>query len=201
MFYWFIKIFFTPLMFLFFKPRIIGGKNLKKTKGKTIILCNHVSEIDPVFVAYLYGRAIHWMAKTELYRHKMFAWLITKLRAFPVHRGAGDLRSIRHAMRLLHDGKVLGIFPEGTRVKTGELGAFEPGVAMIALKTGAPILPIYTDGRYGVFRRTGVVIGEPIDLNEYTGRNHSPAAVEQATEYLRTRMNLMKDALAAGKKH
>ena len=198
MFYWIIKIIFTPLMFLFFKPKVIGRKN-KKIKGKLIVLCNHISLIDPVFIAYLMGRPVHFMAKTELFRNKAFAALITGLRAFPVNRGAGDLASIRHSMRILHDGEVLGIFPEGKRVKTGELGVFEPGVAMMALKTGAPILPVYTDGRYGVFKRTGVIIGEPIDLNEFTGHKQNPAAVAQATEYLRTRMEIMKKILEDGK--
>lgn len=198
MFYWIVKIIFTPLMFLFFKPRMIGKIN-KKIKGKLIVLSNHKSVVDPVFVSYLIGRTIHWMAKTELYKNKLFGALITWLKAFPVNRGAGDLASIRHAMRILHDGKVLGIFPEGTRVKADELGAFEPGVAMMALKTGAPILPVYTDGRYSIFKRTGVAIGELIDLNAYTGNKHSPAAVDQATKYLRARINLLKNALEEGK--
>ena len=197
MFYWIIKILFTPLMFLYFKPKIIGRKNLK-TQGKLIVLCNHKAYADPVFIAYLFGRSIHWMAKTELFRHKIFGKLITWLQAFPVHRGAGDLASIRYAMRLLHDGKVLGIFPEGTRVKEDEIQPFEPGVAMMALKTGAKILPIYTAGNYSFFTRTKAVIGEIIDLNEYTGNKHNPSAVTQATEYLRTRMIMMRNMVQDG---
>jgi 1-acyl-sn-glycerol-3-phosphate acyltransferase len=186
-------------MFLFFKPRIIGRKNLI-TKGKVIVLCNHKSVIDPVLFSYLFGRPIHWMAKTELFKNKLFAGFITRMHAFPVNRGAGDLASIRHAMRLLHDGKVLGIFPEGTRIKEDEIGHFEPGVTMMALKTEAYILPIYTDGNYGIFKRVKAVVGELINLNEYTGGKHNYTAVTEATQYLQTRMVMMKNMLQEGKK-
>ena len=69
---------------------------------------------------------------------------------------------------------------------------------MMALKTGAKILPIYTAGNYSFFTRTKAVIGEIIDLNEYTGNKHNPSAVTQATEYLRTRMIMMRNMVQDG---
>ena len=112
------------------------------------------------------------MAKEELFSLSAFKWFITKLKAFPVRRGTADRTAIKHAIRLLKNCEILGAFPEGTRSKAGELGKPEPGIAMIALKAGVPIVPVAIIGTNKVckngciFPRFIVKFGKPIIINE-----------------------------------
>jgi 1-acyl-sn-glycerol-3-phosphate acyltransferase len=111
---------------LLFLPKIIGKKNTR-IKGKGIIICNHLSMWDPLFIAVVFRRQIFWMGKVELFKNKLARAFFFAVKAFPVRRGEGDLPAIRHAFRILRSGKLFGIFPEGKRMKSGELGSFEPG--------------------------------------------------------------------------
>ncbi len=200
MLYWFLKILTAPLMYIYFKPKIKNRKNLK-VKGKAVFISNHIHAIDPIFISFMMGRAVCWMAKIELFKNKAFGSFLKGINVFPVNRGSGDLGSIRFAIRLLNEGKILGMFPEGKRIKTGEIGAFEPGAAMLAIKTDSPVIPVYAQYDYGLFRRVKVIVGEQIDLNEYTGKKHNVAAVQQATEYLRNRIVSLKKEFEEGKKN
>jgi 1-acyl-sn-glycerol-3-phosphate acyltransferase len=142
-------------------------ENIPKTGG-AVIASNHISVLDPPVLGVALPRQVHFMAKQELFANPVFAWVIKKLNAFPVHRGAADRVAIRKALSLLEQQKLVGIFPEGTRSKTGVLGAAEPGVALIAAKAGAPIIPtaIFGTNQVGThgFRLPGfaVVFGSPI---------------------------------------
>ena len=124
----------------FFRYEIIGAENIP-VSGGVIIASNHISLWDPPVVGAGAARPIHFMAKEELFAIPGLKWIIPKINAFPVRRGAADRTAIRHAISLLQKGEVLGVFPEGTRSKTGMLGKPEPGIAMIALKAGVPIIP------------------------------------------------------------
>ncbi|WP_378955519.1 lysophospholipid acyltransferase family protein [Pelosinus sp. sgz500959] len=125
---------------LFFRYEIIGAENIP-VSGGAIIAANHISLWDPPVVGAGTIRPIHFMAKEELFAVPLLKWIITKINAFPVRRGAADRTAIRYAIDLLKKGEILGLFPEGTRSKTGLLGKPEPGIAMIALKAGVPIIP------------------------------------------------------------
>ncbi|MGE5493867.1 MAG: lysophospholipid acyltransferase family protein [Burkholderiales bacterium] len=180
------------IYFLFF-PKIIGKKNTN-IKGKAIIIANHISLWDPIFISVVFKRQIFWMGKIELFKSLPARIFFRIVKAFPVRRGEGDLPAIRHAFKLLRDGKLFGIFPEGRRVKTGELGRFEPGTAMIALKNDAPIIPLYIKGKYKFFRRMKLIIGEPIRLSDYVGSKTDPATVEAASRFLEQKLNDLKNA-------
>ena len=128
-----MKLIGKPVIYLIFFPKIIGKKN-SRINGKAIVICNHMSMWDPLFIAVVFRRQIYWMGKIELFKTRLTRTFFRMVRAFPVRRGEGDLAAIRHAFRILRDGKLFGIFPEGRRVKKGETVKFEPGTAMIALK-------------------------------------------------------------------
>lgn len=180
------------IYFLFF-PKTIGKKNVN-IKGKAIIIANHISLWDPIFISVVFKRQIFWMGKIELFKSVFARMFFHIVKAFPVRRGEGDLPAIRHAFKLLRDGKLFGIFPEGKRVKTGEMAKFEPGTAMIALKNDAPIIPLYIKGKYKFFRRMKLIIGEPIRLADYVGSKTDPATVEAASRFLEEKLNDLKNA-------
>ncbi|MDF2635556.1 MAG: 1-acyl-sn-glycerol-3-phosphate acyltransferase [Pelosinus sp.] len=118
----------------------MGIENIPMSGG-AIIASNHVSLFDPPVIGTAFTRSIHFMAKEELFAISAIGWIFKKLKAFPVRRATADRTAIRHAINLLENGELLGLFPEGTRSLTGQLGRPETGLAMIALKSGVPIIP------------------------------------------------------------
>lgn len=157
------RIILTPIYF----PRIIGGERIPEN-GSVIVYSNHASWWDPVILGILLPRPVHFMAKEELFRSAIGRWFFTNIGAFPVKRGRADLSAVKKALKLLKHGKVFGIFPEGTRIKTGELGTFLRGVAGIAHHSRAPIIPIAIHhNKYRLFVRVTAVVGEPVDLSTY----------------------------------
>lgn len=149
--------------------KVEGLENIPPT-GPVIIAANHVSNWDPVVVAVMVKRPIHFMGKTSLFKFKISDKLFRTLHAFPVKRGVADRQAIRQALMVLEEGNVLGIFPEGARNKTGDLKALA-GVGMIALKSGAPVIPVACIGTrhtlpLGWLDPLLVRIGEPVYSNE-----------------------------------
>lgn len=164
---------FTPLVWLLFPFRTKHKKEaLEAAEGKRCMLCcNHTSFADPVLMLVTFPRPIYFMAKEELFRNKLVGWFLGKVMgAFPVNRGTGDTRAIDTARNILNKGHVLGIFPEGTRSKTGELGRGKSGAALLAAQTGAYVLPICmvpkNRKRVRIFQPTTVVFGQPISPEE-----------------------------------
>lgn len=177
-----LKFALRSYMRIFHRLRIVGQENIPDG-GPVIVAANHISNWDPPVLgaAIPWQRAIHFMAKEELFNNPIVNWLITKLRAFPVRRGMADREAIRNAVQRLENGNILGIFPQGTRRKHGEdQWKGEPGLAMLALKTGATIVPaaiIGTDGK-SLFSQFIVVFGPPILVDRrVTGKE----AIEQLT--------------------
>jgi len=157
------RIILTPVYF----PRILNLERIPR-KGPVILYANHASWWDPVFLGLLVNRPVHFMAKAELFKTRLGRWFLTNIGAFPVKRGSADIGSVKKALKLLKHGKVFGIFPEGTRIKTGELGTFMRGVAGIAHHSRAPIIPIAIHhNKYRLFVRVTAVVGEPVDLSAY----------------------------------
>ena len=167
MFYRILAIVLRCLFKLFFKAEIIGKENIPKD-GAVILAANHMSNFDPPFLGSYSTRPVHYMAKIELFKNKIFAAIISALYAFPVKRGAADKNAIKHATTLLKNNEVLGIFPEGTRSKTGEVGKGEVGVALLAAMTKATVVPVAIIGTNKMFSedekfpRLKLIFGEPI---------------------------------------
>jgi 1-acyl-sn-glycerol-3-phosphate acyltransferase len=170
--------------------------------GPLILAGNHLSNADPPVVAGwltpALGRPVHWMAKAEALRWPLAGWFMRQNGAFGVRRGAADTEAYRLAKAVLDDGRVLGAFPEGTRSPTGALQVAKDGVTLLALRTGAPVLPlglIDTDafwprGRklWRIGGRIALRVGEPIVLERQVRPDGSRESLEDVTSRLMTRI-------------
>lgn len=144
-----------------------GVENIPK-EGAFILASNHIHFVDPAVLLANFPRPIHFMAKVEAFKYKITAFLLTHLNTFPVSRGRSDKASIDYAVKLIENGHVMGIFPEGTRSKDLKPHKAKAGIALIARQTKADILPcsIYCEKKGGLFRKVTVRYGELIKYEE-----------------------------------
>lgn len=162
-------------------------------KGAVILSPNHTGLSDPLYVVFAMGlkNRPQVMAKAEFMRVPVIGWLLKKAGVFAVERGKSDVGAIKRAMKCLKSGEKLLIFPEGTRSKDGELGEGKNGVAMLAVRTGTPILPIYVPAGKRWFRRTPVVFGDPY-IPQIEGRGNSED-YERITQDLMERIAALEE--------
>lgn len=161
---------FAPIIRLRHRVEVQGIENLP-TDEAVLICANHSHALDPALLGAVMPKTtkLRIMAKKQLFRIPLLAKLITKLGAFPVDRGNSDIAAIKNSIRSLRDGWHLVVFPEGTRVeKPGEVRA-KGGIAMIAIRSGVKLLPVYLDSNRKLFHKTKVVFGKPYEP-VYTGR-------------------------------
>ena len=185
----FYKIFKVLCRFWFgaiLRTKVIGAENIPKN-GAFILAANHVSNWDPPFLGAFIDREVNYMGKEELFKNPVMAAICRALHVFPVKRGAADKTAIKTAIKILKDGKCLGIFPEGTRSKTGKLGKAEAGVSLIAAMTKAPIIPAAIINTEKIFSREkflpklAVVYGTPI---KFSGSTKDKEALENFAQSL-----------------
>lgn len=156
------------------KVEIVGREHVPR-RGPLIVASNHLNNADPPIIAAALPRRAVFMAKREMFSWPVLSWLFKAFGAFPVRRGEADLQAMRHAMLRLEQGMALMMFPEGTRSRDARLHRGHPGTAVLAMKTGAPILPVAIYGTEDVrwpwlfvrplgIRYVRVTIGEPFFL-------------------------------------
>lgn len=150
---------------IIFRIKVHG--NNKLPDGKLIICSNHISLIDPVILAIVTNRQISFMAKKELFDKPVLGWLIRKVGSFPVDRKNADLKAIKESLKVLKENRVLGIFPEGTRVKTVSLENLKPGIGLIASRSRSDIQPINIESTYKIFSRVDVYFRDIISIESY----------------------------------
>lgn len=152
-----------------------GRENIPK-KTPVIYTSNHRTNADPPLVGCGARGTYAFMAKEELFRNKLFAWLISNLGAFPVSRGKGDTAVLDTAVERLNSGRSLMIFPEGTRSKDGKVHRGHSGAAVIAARSGRLIIPVGVVFGEKLKFRTRIVVkyGEPIDPSEYVEISDTP---------------------------
>ncbi len=146
---------------VFFFVRVEGKENFPKD-GAAILAANHTSVLDAPMILMVTSRKMSIMSKAELFKNKLVASFIRMAGAFPVHRGTTDIAAIKTALRALKGGGVFAIFPTGTRIKDGEAADAKSGVALIASKSGAPVIPVAIRGGYKLFHRVTIHIGKPM---------------------------------------
>jgi 1-acyl-sn-glycerol-3-phosphate acyltransferase len=164
----------------------VSGRELIPREGPVILIGNHVSYLDPPALGVACPRQVYFMAKVELFRIPLFGYIIGALGAFPVKRGAPDRKAIKRALEILASGKVLGIFPEGTRIMTGELGPAEEGAALLALRTGACLVPAGIRGTRGP-GPVRIVFGEPVPQEDLNPKDRASVRIltDRAMERIR----------------
>lgn len=143
--YLIVKAILVPSFRLFLRLQGIGGEEMPRS-GPLLLASNHRSFLDPFVIGALMRRPIYYVAKRELFRRRWQAWLLRSLGAFPIDRGASDEEAMATAKEILLRGDCVLIFPEGTRVRPGPLGAPRRGVGRLALETGAPVMPVAVIG-------------------------------------------------------
>ncbi len=159
--YWSVVWILRAFFLLGFSVRVEGSHNLR-SEGSCILCSNHVSWLDPPLLAATSRRPVHFMAKRELFEVPVLGALLSRILAFPVDRGRGDRRAIKRALQVLGEGECVGMFPEGTRAREGVPRVFLRGAAYLAVRSGAPIIPIGISGSYGFRSRMTIRVGEPI---------------------------------------
>ena len=142
-----------------YRIQVEGGERIPTT-GPAILAANHESLADPFFLAVVTKRPIHYMAKAELWRNPVVGRLLEWGGTFPVERGGGDSDALRHGVRLLEEGALLGIFPQGTS-RPRRRRPFLRGAARLALATGAPLIPVRLVNTEKALRPRKVKIGFP----------------------------------------
>ncbi|HLR20416.1 MAG TPA: lysophospholipid acyltransferase family protein [Tissierellaceae bacterium] len=191
MFYNIVKSIVGIILKPFYPIQVHGIENIS-SNGKLLLCSNHVSKLDPILITIGFPRQINWMAKSELFKNKILSFIITKLKAFPVNRKETDINAIKNALRVLKKNEVLGIFPEGTRVKEFNLKNAKSGAALISLRSRAPILPVYIEEDYKMFTKVNIYIGKPIRYYETFNKKVSPEDYKFISEDLLKRIYSLK---------
>jgi len=144
--------------------RVVGRENVPRT-GPLIVASNHVSNFDPPLVGVALTRPISYMAKKELFAVPLLGPLIARLNAYPVDRQAGGTAALRASLRMLKEGRCIGVFPEGGRNVHGDKEA-KAGAAFLAAASGAPVVPAAIVGSRELrpFKRVTVAFGAPMHL-------------------------------------
>lgn len=195
---WVWRIGFPPVRRLVttFLPIHVDGREHLPSRGGYIIAANHISWLDPPIIEFALGIPIRYMAKRELFDVPLLGLALRAIGNFPVRRGESDRRAVETALRVLDAGQPLGFFPEGTRSKDGCLRRAKPGIAFLARRSGAPIVPIGVMGT----RRAGIRLPRPRILVRI-GRPLAPSDLPpgddqaRADEIMRRIAELLPDAM------
>jgi len=228
-FYWIMKrIFIAPLVNLLFRPWVKGMDNIP-AQGGAILASNHLSVSDSIFLPVAVDRPVVFLAKSDYFtgkglKGKLTAAFFRLSNQLPMDRSGGtaSANSLGAGEQVLHEGKLLGIYPEGTRSPDGRLYRGKLGVAKLALATGVPVIPVAMIGTDKVqpigktvpnIRRVGMVIGEPLDFSRYAGMAEDRFVQRSVTdeimyalmrlsgqEYVDVYAQTVKTQLAAAKK-
>jgi len=163
---------------------------MEKLPRNGVLLCpNHASNWDPILIALKLpvNYRLHLMGKEELFRNPIMNWVLRKVGGFPVDRGGADIQAVKTAMQAIRQGDNLLIFPEGTVIRNG-IGHTDglpahakAGVAVIGVRTGATMVPVFVDGEKKLFRRTRIIFGDPYEP-VYTGRRGTAEEMQKIAD-------------------
>lgn len=186
LFYRIFLVIVRPFVWLLFPFRAHGLENVPK--DRPVVLCgNHAHAMDPFLIGLCLPLSVskRIMAKKELMSLPVIGWFLRSLGAFPVDRGHSDLGAVKYSLQAIREGSHLLVFPEGTRVK--HEGDVRPkgGVAMIAVRAGAPLLPVYAGTPKKLFHMTHIVFGEPYELHPAAKHGTAEEYQEYADEVVR----------------
>ena len=191
-FYRFARILVRAYYGVIHPIRIHNPENIP-TGGPAIVCGNHISMNDPLVVGCCMNAPLQFMAKKELFAAKPLKPILDALGAFPVDRGASDTTALRTAINVLKENRILGIFPEGTRHFDEQEHPIESGVALIALRAKATLVPVFIEGPYRKFRPIHVTFGAPISFADHEGRIDR-AAIDGATKRIGDSIWALKSA-------
>ena len=186
-----------PFLRLFNRLSLIGFDRIPE-KGPAVIIANHLSLWDAIYVYWFVRRPMYFMAKAELFSIPVLGYLLRRIRVFPVKRDAVDRAALRMAAKVLEEGNMLVIFPEGTRSKDGELSPFKDGAALFAYRAHAPIVPLVMHNTMNTFPHTlgskiKIMCGQPFRLESESTGESSSAMIKGMTSVLQNEIYRLQD--------
>jgi 1-acyl-sn-glycerol-3-phosphate acyltransferase len=192
-----LKVILGLLMRVLYRPRVEGVEHIPGD-GPVIVAGNHVTFVDSMFLSLVVKRQVYFIGKDEYvtgkgFKGRLMAWFFTTCGMIPVDRdgGHGGVAALMTGRRVLEEGRIFGIYPEGTRSPDGRLYRGRTGVARLTLMTGAPVVPfamIGTDkvqpGGSGMLRIAPVTIrvGRPLDFTRYDGMDRDRYVLRAVTD-------------------
>jgi len=190
---------------LFYRFSVHGTSH--PLKGKAILASNHNSFLDPPIIGAAWPEEVHYLARASLFRRRWWGMFLSKLNAHPVSGSTHDIHSFRLICKLLENGDKVVIFPEGERSPSGELLSIKSGIAMLALRTKSPIIPVYLKGtfeawpRHSFWPKFGMpiicVFGKPIFI-EAGQADHKKKRQEEITRQIQKSLENLKQWLECG---
>lgn len=169
-----------------FFPYRKHGNLTKYNEGAYIFVGNHYSIWDVIYPCMVTDRPVHFMAKRELWKGGITKWLCNKAECIPVNRDGTDVQAVKTAMRVLKDGGIVNIFPEGTRNNSyDDFLPFKSGASALSIKMHAPIVPVVQIERVKLFHRIDVLYGDPFEFTEYYGKKLTDEDLEACDNKIR----------------
>ena len=197
MLYWVIKLILTPILRLLFRPQVTGLEHLP-VDGPAILASNHLSFSDSIFLPLVVPRRITFLAKSDYFtsgglKGRLKAAFFKGAGQLPVDRtgGRASQAALETGKRVLREGRLLGIYPEGTRSPDGRLYRGKTGVARMALEAGVPVVPVAMINTFEIqppgqflpkIQQVGVKIGKPLDFSRYAGMEHDRFVLRSMTD-------------------
>ncbi len=188
-----VRVFFR----LFFGLRIIGEDNLR-FRENFIFASNHISYFDPPVVGCALKREVSFVAKKELFKNRLLAWLIRRYHAIPVDRNEIDKTTMKRILKKLTGGESILMFPEGTRSRNGGLGRFKTGLGFLSLQSRVSVVPVHVVGTAAMRdcflrrRKLEVRIGAPIRVGIGHEPNDKRRDYETLSAMVRNSMEMLK---------
>lgn len=192
----FSRLYLQPLTKFFTRARLYGGDRIPR-EGGCVLAVNHLHWVDIAVVGALSPRNINYVAKTEAFGFPVLGWYIGLHGTIAVRRGESDREAVRKMREAARDGRMVGLFVEGTRQRHGRPGKAQPGAAMVAIQEDVPVIPAAVYGtpawKLGNFAPCSLAIGEPVRFEELPrgGRGY-----KEATAEIERRINVLFDWLA-----
>lgn len=190
-------------LLLWHRLKVRGAENVPN-HGGIMIASNHASYLDPMAIGVGYrGRPVHFMARDTLWKSKLVSWWMNSVGTIPVARGTGDIRAMKLMIKALKEGKVVSMFPEGTRTEDGEMQEAKAGVGFIIEKSGCTVVPAYIDGSFRAFPKgakldkpVGLTItyGKPITQEEFQALGSGRNAYEKHSALIMQRIADLRDS-------
>ncbi len=190
-------LFVFPIFRLLFRGKTSGISNVPKTGG-VVIVSNHGSHLDPPILGHALGRPVAFMAKAELFRIPILSFIISACGAYSVNRGAGDREALRTASKRLMEGWATGVFLDGTRQENGRVNDPKAGAALLAARTGCPILPVAIVNSHRAFPK-GSLLPRFVSIHLKVGKLIKPPSTRKredlklTTKEIQLAINLMLD--------
>ena len=195
LYYFLYALFYIPSR-IFLPARVINKKNRPK-KG-AILACNHLSAIDPIAIGMYTTRKMHFFTKKELSKNWFFRIMIPAVGSFFVERGKADIGAVKKSLKILNDGKVLMIFPEGHRnMDSDVIQELKAGAVTFAIKTDTRVIPVIIWRRPKACRRNFIYYGEPISFSQYKDVKMTQEDKRAATMILTQKMAAAQEELRA----